>query len=112
MPCQCTRINRCKNDITKITDAKYALEKLKDFNNPMDSILSGLGASMYEMATPDNIVSCASAIKNMNSGASTSIDAMISQCSMKTTLLQIDLERFEREDMEYHQNLKSNRARS
>ena len=106
MACCCTKITKCKNDITKVTNAKSALQTLKSNNGNLDTRLSELSGKMQEMATPDNIGSCVSSIKNLNKDSSSTIDSMIKQCTSKLSSLQTDKTRYEKEDKEYHQNPK------
>jgi len=105
MACCCAKINKCQNDITKISDARGAIQVMKSNNGSLDTRLSELSGKMQEMATPDNIGSCATAIKNMNKGSVSIIDSMINQCTSKINALKNDKERYEREDKEYHQEL-------
>ena len=106
MACCCAKISRCKNDISKVSEAKSALQTLKNNNGTLDARLSELSAKMRETATPDNMDSCASSIKNLNKDSASTIDTMISRCESKITALQNDRKKYEKEDKEYHQNLK------
>ena len=105
MACRCAKISKCKNDITKVTNTKSALQTLKSNNGNLDTRLSELGMEMQEMATPDNMGSCVASIKNLNKNSSSSIDAMINQCTNKITSLQSELAQYEKEDKEYHKAL-------
>ena len=102
MACCCTKISRCKNDITKVLNARSALQTLKSNNGTLDTGLSELGRRMQEMATPDNMNACVTAINNLNKDSASTISAMISLCGGKISALQSDQARYEREDKEFH----------
>jgi len=106
MACCCTKISKCKSDITKVTNAKNALQVLKNNNVVLDGRLIELSARMQEMATPDNMGSCVDSIKNMNKDSAPGINAMINQCTNKISSLQSDQTRYEKEDKEHHDKLK------
>jgi conjugal transfer/entry exclusion protein len=106
MACCCTKISKCNSDISKITSARSSLQTLKSNNGTLDTKLSELGGKMQEMASPDNMGSCVSSIKNLNKDSSSAIDAMIKQCSSKISSLQTDKTKYEKEDKEYHQKPK------
>lgn len=105
MACRCTKITKCKSDITKVTNARSALQTLKSNNGNLDTRLSELGGKMQEMATPDNMGSCVLSIKNLNKNSSSTIDSMINQCTSKITSLKSDLAQYEKEDKEHHKGL-------
>ena len=105
MACCCAKISKCQNDITKVSNARSAIQVLKNNNGTLDTRLSELSGKMREMATPDNIESCATAIKKLNKDSASTIDSMITQCASKITALENDKARYEREDKEYHQGL-------
>lgn len=102
MTCRCTKISKCKDDILYILNAKSTLQTLKNNNGTLDTGLSELGRRMQDMATPDNMSACVTAINNLNKDSASAIDAMISHCVGKIYILQIDRARYEREDKEYH----------
>jgi len=106
MACRCTRISKCRSDITKVSNARTALQALSNNNGTLNTRLTELGGRMQEMATPDNIGSCATSINNMNKDSASTISAMISQCTARISSLQSELTNLEREDREHHQGLK------
>ena len=106
MPCCCNKISKCKSDISKVSDTINTLQALKSNNGTLDTKLSEMSGKMQEMATPDNIGSCSTSIKNLNKEAASKIDAMRNTCASKISSLQADQARYEKEDKEHHQKLK------
>jgi len=96
------KIYKCRSDITKVSNARNALQTLKSNNGTLDTGLSELGRRMQEMATPDNMNTCVTAICVLNKDSASTIDVMISQCVSKISVLQSDQARYEREDKEFH----------
>ena len=105
MSCCCMKIIKCQNEISKVSDAKTVLKTLKNNNDMLTADLSELSRKMHDMATPDNIGSCAAGIKNMNKDFASTIDGMIDKCTNKISDLKSDKEKYEKEDKEYHENL-------
>ena len=100
--CRCAKISRSKNDISRISNARESIKALRSMSGALSLRLLELGWGMHEMATPDGMDACVTAIKDMNKGSLSSIDEMISRCDARISALQNELQRLEREDTEYH----------